>query len=61
MARRLGRWIAALRFLNVLEPGRFALSPRKVAVWVAIALAVYSTIAGRDNALLSLLTMITGG
>lgn len=61
MAGRLGRWVAALRFLNILEPGRLRLSPRKVAMWVAIALAIYTTLAGRDGALLSILSMITGG
>lgn len=60
MARRLWRAVKVLRFLNVMEPGRLALSPKRIAAWLALLLALYAVLAGRDAPLMALLSLITG-
>jgi hypothetical protein len=59
--RRVPGYMKALRFLGLIDPKDGTLSPRRLLIWVAVAGAAYSTIQGREAALLSSLTMIIGG
>ncbi|WP_026868791.1 hypothetical protein [Inquilinus limosus] len=62
MARRFRAWtlVGWLLFVNVLEDRRLRLSPKKIGEWVILALVIYSVLSGRDNVLISLLSLITG-